>query len=261
MPSLASATIATSTGWKRSITPGSASRWIRRPGIDRPLATLLPNWNRVPIASTTSASAITGSSTLRSPWGPSASGWSSAIAPRPSTEVSTGAPSRSASAVSSADAPAETTPPPAHRSGRLAAASSSTARSSGAWAGACTMGGCGAPTRTSPVAYCRSIGTSMAPGCGRPLVMSRAASSTVDAIAAWWLTWATYRQTVRSMSIWRSASCSVDRPLPYELVSTWPVSSSTREEAKCASNSPPIALAVPGPVLASATPMPPVALA
>ena len=52
---------------------------------------------------------------------PRHSGWSSGIEPRPSTVVTTGAPSRSASAVSAGPAPELTTPPPAHSTGRVAA--------------------------------------------------------------------------------------------------------------------------------------------
>ena len=56
---------------------------------------------------------------------PRHSGWSSGIEPRPSTVVTTGAPSRSASATSAGPAPELTTPPPAHSTGRVAAESAS----------------------------------------------------------------------------------------------------------------------------------------
>ncbi len=173
-------TIATSTGWKRSIDArvGVEVDQAYR-GSTAPLATLLPSWKRVPTARTTSASAITGSSALRSAWGPIASGWSSGIArdPRP-----TSAPGRR---VARRGRPARPTPPPrplprrpTAAGGRRGGAGRRRARRrppSGAWR---TAQRAGSPTTTSPVAYWRSIGTSTAPGCGRPLVTSRAASNT-----------------------------------------------------------------------------------
>src|ERR1700761_8075584 len=118
------------------MTTGSASRWASvPPRVRLQLAVLWP-WNRVPTASTRSASA-------RISWmdglvvsAPRHSGWSSGIEPRPSTVVTTGAPRRSASAVSAGPAPALITPPPAHSTGRVAAdrasASFATASASGA---------------------------------------------------------------------------------------------------------------------------------
>ena len=82
--------------------------------------------NRQPTLSTTSADDASAFPMVDpvSPMVWPARGWVSSIAPLPFQVVTTGAPSRSASARSSAVASAEITPPPATMTGRFAPASS-----------------------------------------------------------------------------------------------------------------------------------------
>jgi hypothetical protein len=71
----------------------------------------------------------------------------------------------------------------------------------------------------------------------------------------------TRRHSEDSMGRCCSASCRTPLPLPRWPLSICPVTSSTGDEAKPASNSPVMVLVVPGPVLAITTPSSPVARA
>jgi len=67
---------------------------------------------------------------------PRLSGWSSGMAPRPLSVVTTGADSRSASSVSAGAAPEPTTPPPAHSTGLVALLRASATRATASASGA-----------------------------------------------------------------------------------------------------------------------------
>ena len=149
-------------------------------------------------------------------------------------------------------------------SGRTAPASSaaaaSTAAASGCTAAGTATGACSAGVTSRP-AYCRSIGISMLPGCGRPVRMSSITRINAGAICWRIRTVSTRRHTAASIAAWLSASCTKPRPLPKLGVSAWPVIISTGDDAKPASYSPGSPLAAPGPVLVTATPSRPVARA
>ena len=143
---------------------------------------------------------------------PTESGCDSSTTPLPFTVVATGAPSASASAVTSACA--STAPPPAMIIGWVAAASSSAARRT--WPGSACGAATAVQTRGSPDQVCSStsIGISMCTGRGRRPVKVPNASVTAAAASSALRTRRLQRTSWSIAPLGFLASCSWPRSRP-----------------------------------------------
>ena len=143
--------------------------WISGSGRRKAQRSVSSSVKRVPTASMRSQSAKNACACACRSALPAASGWSSGMAPLPSTVVKTGARRRSASRSSSASAPLLITPPPAHMTGRRAAVNSRAACAiRSASAGGRVASAAGGIVRSS-LSSSVSQGISSAAGRGRPL--------------------------------------------------------------------------------------------
>ena len=182
----------------------------------------------------------------------------SSIAPLPFHVVTTGAPSRSARAVTSAEASAVIAPPPATMTGRLASRRIAAARSMSSAAGRIrprASRSAGSGSMTSALSARTSIGRSSRIGPGRPDTIwfqarwrTNGSSSTRDGCHHSLTT----GSKIRGLSATCRRSSSWSRPAPRMYVWGDPVSSATAVESTYAVAIPITALVAPGPMLVNA---------
>ena len=150
--------------------------WISESGRLKSQRSVSSSVKRVPTASIRSDSARNARAAGCRMVAPAERGWSSAMAPLPSTVVKIGACNRSASRRNSAPASLVITPPPAQMTGRRAARNSRAARSTCSGSGAGRFASTGAGIVTSSRSSSVSQGISTAVGRGRPLSICANAS-------------------------------------------------------------------------------------
>ncbi len=216
---------------------------------------------RWPTEMTTSAEAVRVLPTVEpvSPIVWALSAWVSSIAPLPFQVVTTGAPRRSASASSSSQASAMSTPPPATITGRVAPRRLAAARSTSSAAGrtrprASRRSGSG--IRTSAASAWMSIARSRRIGPGRPLVIAFHArwrtngrSSTRDGCHHSLTT----GSKTRGLSAWCFRSNSWNSPCPRMYVCGDPIARATAVESTYAVPIPMTVFIAPGPMLVNAS--------